>query len=332
MSYDKPFKTHDELIALMESRNIIIRDRVFTKKVLNSLSYYTIVNGYKNSFLSVPGSDAFINGTTFEDLYTLHIIDTSLNSIILKNILFVERYLKTRISYLVSQRYGVYTDTSDMTNTNLDDYLCRNNYGKNARGRNNILKSIKGSLLSDRINTSVAHYANEKNHIPPWILVTNISLGMTLKWYSILKPEDKDTICNQFLSSTPLTLAEKKEFLTASLNLLRDFRNQIAHGNRTFSMHNLTVLPKKSLLELSFQTVNVAEYNSGFGKNDMFAVILICFILIDDRYLLSNFLNDLNYVLRPYLNTNMNGKNIFEVFKLPSNLIDRLTTLLSHRF
>ncbi len=332
MQYDKPFKTYDELIDLMESRNIEIKDRDFTRMVLSSLSYYTIINGYKNTFLAIPGSDHFVKGTTFENLYTLHIIDTSLNSIVLKYILFVERYLKTRISYLISQKYGVYTDSSDMTNTNPADYLCQNNYGRNARGRNNILKSIKGSLSSDRINTIVAHYASAKNHIPPWILSTNISLGMALKWYSILKPEDKEDICNQFLPTFSLSIEEKKEFLTAALNLLREFRNQIAHGNRTFSIHNLPVLPKKSLLELSFQTINVSEYNSGFGKNDMFAVVLICFILIDDRYLLNNFLSDLNYVLNPYSGTPMNGKNVFEIFKLPANLNDRLTLLLSNRF
>lgn len=332
VQYDKPFKTYDELIDLMASRNIIISNREFAKKVLSSLSYYTIVNGYKNTFLSVPGSDSFLKGTTFEHLYTLHVIDTSLNNIILKNILFVERYLKTRISYLVSMKYGVYTDINDSSNANPADYLCRNNYGRNARGRNNILRSIKNSLLSDRVNASVAHYANDKNHIPAWILVTNISLGMAIKWYSILKPEDKDIICTEFLYNSDLAITEKKEFLTTALTLLRAFRNQIAHGNRTFSIQNLPVLPKTALLTLSHGAVNEREYNRDFGKSDMFAVILTCFILIDDHYLLKNFLNDLDYILSPYADITMNGKNIFEIFNLPSNTIERLNDLMIKRF
>lgn len=108
-TYDKPFKTIDEQIEILQSRNIVIDDLEFARLVLNSLSYYTIINRYKNSFLSIPGTDLFAEGTKFEELYTLHIIDTSLNSLIFKNILFVERYLKTRLSYMISKKlWSVY--------------------------------------------------------------------------------------------------------------------------------------------------------------------------------------------------------------------------------
>ena len=99
--YDKPFLTYEEQMDLMESRNIIIQNRDFTRRALSGLSYYTIINGYKNTFLSQIGTDNFIEGTKFEDLYTLHIIDTNLNTVILKYILFVERYLKTKLSYII---------------------------------------------------------------------------------------------------------------------------------------------------------------------------------------------------------------------------------------
>lgn len=45
--YDKPFKTYDEQISILESRNVIIDDYDFARRVLSGLSYYTIVNGYK---------------------------------------------------------------------------------------------------------------------------------------------------------------------------------------------------------------------------------------------------------------------------------------------
>ena len=71
MEYDKPFKTYDELIELMVSRNILVSDRSFAKRALSNMSYYTLVNGYKNTFLSVNGSDVFVPGTKFEELYKL---------------------------------------------------------------------------------------------------------------------------------------------------------------------------------------------------------------------------------------------------------------------
>lgn len=330
ITYDKPFKTYDEQLNILESRNIIISDRAFAKRALSSLSYYTLINGYKNTFLSVPGSDDFVKGTTFEAIYTLHIIDTSLNSIILKHILFVERYLKTRLSYLISEKYGVYTDPKDNSNKNPDDYLYRGNYKNRGSGRgvNNILKKIKACLTSPQINDSVAHYANDKNHIPAWILVSTIPFGLTIKWYSILKSDDKQRICEEFISDTTLTVDEKKEFFTKALFLLKEYRNKIAHGNRTFNVTNLPVLPKKSLLALSKGSVSEAAYNAGYGKNDSFAVILICFMLLNDSYLHRNFLRDLEYTLMPYKGIDINGQTIFEAFRLPNDFFDKLRGLI----
>lgn len=330
--YDKPFKTLSEQINILTSRNIHIADREFARKVLGSLSYYTIINGYKNTFLSVPGTDNFIEGTSFNDLYTLHMIDTNLNSIVLKNILFVEQYLKTRISYLVSSQYGVYTDPYDTSNQNPDDYLFRDHYSRSSKGRNNILRQLKETLTSDTINDSVAHYANMKNHIPAWILVTNITFGLTIKWYNILSASDKTQICSTFFPVSPLSIVEQKEFLCVSLDLLRRYRNKIAHGSRVFNTSGLPVLPKNQLLKLSYGVLSSSEYNRNIGKSDLFAVILTCFILIDNRYILANFLNDLIYTLGPYDQVHMNHKSVLEILGLPEDLFDRLETLHDKKF
>ncbi len=329
--YNKPFKTYDEQIRLLISRNVEIDDYDFAKNALSSFSYYTLINGYKNTFLSEPGTDNFIPGTNFNDLYTLHIIDSNLNNIILKNILFVERFLKTRLSYLVSQNYGVFTDAYDTTNCNPDDYLCRSNY-RSANGRNNILKSIKESLTSPRANSSVTHYMQHKNHVPAWILTTNIPFGLAIKWYSILKSSDRADICNIFIPDGTLSIDDKKEFLTISLSLLREYRNKIAHGNRAFSVQGLPVLPKKQLLLLSHGAISENEYNANIGKSDLFAVILSSFILINDRYVLTNFYHDLYHILQPYTNVQMNGQSILEILGLPVDALTRLENYLDRTF
>ena len=114
INYDKPFQTYEQLLKIMEDRHIIINDREFAIQALINYSYYGIINGYKNTFLQMPNTDNFIPGTTFEQLYTLHLIDTSLNNIIFKYILFLEKALKSRLSYLVAENYGVYTDPNDL--------------------------------------------------------------------------------------------------------------------------------------------------------------------------------------------------------------------------
>ena len=331
-TYDKPFKTHIELIEIMRSRNIEITDVEFTKRVLNSLSYYTIINGYKNSFLSVQGTDNFIIGTKFDDLYTLHLLDVNLNSIIFKNILYIERTLKSRIAYIISSQYGVFTARDDLVNNNPDDYLCRNHYSRSSPRRNNILRKIKGELNSNRISDSVAHYANTKNHIPAWILVTTIPFGLAINWYNILKVNDKSQVCKQFIPSDIMEIQDKKEFLKVSLDLLKEYRNKIAHGDRTFNVQNLPILPKDQLISLSDGLISLDEYDKNQGKNDLFAVIIVLYILLDDRYILANLLHDLIYILEPHEKITINGKTIFEIFGLPNNIFERLRIFLIQNY
>lgn len=328
INFDKPFKSIDEQIEILQHRNIIIDDIDFAKSILNSLSYYTIVNGYKNSFLSIKGTDLFSSGTKFEELYTLHILDTRLNSIIFKNILYIERYLKTRISYLVSEKYGVYTDYQDFSNTNPNDYLCHDYYSRSNGRRESILRSIKSSITSSRKNLIMEHYLTTKNHIPPWIVTTNIPLGLTIEWYGILIQEDKTRISNQFLQSNDIDLEMKKEFFKKAFMLLKEYRNNIAHGNRTFNTLTRSVLPGKQLIHLAPEMITQSEYNSKIGQKDLFAVVLAILILIDDKYLLTNFLNDLNYILSPYKEITIANKSIFNTFNLPDDIFDRIERYL----
>ena len=322
------------MIEIMKSRNIIIADESFTKMALQNFSYYSIVNGYKNTFLQLPNSEKFIEGTRFEELYTLHSIDTSLNTILFKYIIYIEKSLKSRISYLISENYGVYTDWNDMSNNNPDDYLYNRYYSNSTGKRDTILRKIKECITNQRNNPSLIHYRNTKNHIPPWIITTNIPFGLSIEWYTILKGIHKSDICSQFLSSEALTIDERKEFFIKALSLIKEYRNKIAHGNRTFSIMQLPILPKKAAILLSLGNLKEYEYNSRLGQNDLFSVILVILILLNDSYLLTGFYRELYTLFIPYEQNNIlfNGKSVYEVFGLPNNTLDQIQKLLEARF
>lgn len=323
IQYDKPFLDYQSLIELMDSRNIIIDNPNFAQKVLSNFSYYTLVNGYKNTFPTDPQTERFLTPIMFDELYTLHIIDTTLNSILLKNILVIEHSLKSKISYIVAKNYGVYTDVTDLSNSSKDDYLCTKYYSRNNM-RNNILRTIKKSLTDNTRNDIVRHYENTKNHIPPWILTTNIPLGLSIKWYSILKSQDKEYVCNSFIEGNLLSIPQKKEFLIQSLKLLKEYRNKIAHGNRTFSNSMNSIIPKTQLLLLSNNIISEDEYNSGLGQKDLMAIILVILILLNDPYMVTNFMNDIVSTFNPYKNIKFASKSIFEIFELPNDFIKRI--------
>lgn len=322
------------MIELMKSRNIMISDDSYAKMLLENYSYYSIINGYKNTFLQVANSDKFINGTRIEELHTLHLLDVSLNNILFKYIIYIEKALKAKISYLISENYGVYTDRSDPVNNNPDDYLYNRHYSNSSGKRDPILRKIKDCAINPRNNSSLLHYINTKNHIPAWILTGNIPFGLTIEWYNILKGNDKTNICTQFITTPALTLDEKKEFFIKALNLAKEYRNKIAHGNRTFSIMQLPILPKKATLLLSFGNLSEKEYNARYGQNDIFAIFIIILILLNDPYLLANFYTDICALFTPYSNNNIkfNGHSIFNVFGLPEDVLLRLDKLLRARF
>lgn len=330
--YDKPFRTYEEMIEIMESRNIIVEDKDFAKVSLKNFSYYGLINGYKNTFLQKAGTENFRDGTRFEELYTLHIIDASLNSILFKYILYLEKALKSRLSYLVSEKHGVYTDYQDLSGSNLNDYLCKQYYSNSSHRRLNILIELKKCISKTRKNPIMLHYLNNKNHIPPWILTTNISYGLTIEWYSILRNNDKTDVCNSFIAPGLLAENESKEFVKKSLELTKEYRNKIAHGNRTFSILNLPQLPKKQLLLLTYNTLSEDEYNSKIGQNDTLAVILAIMIMLNDQYILTNFVSELNMILSPYAKTEFNGKTVFELLGFPDDLFNRLELLMRRKY
>lgn len=314
----------------MVSRGIQVSDRALAKEALSSLSYYTLVNGYKDSFLSINGTDSFIDGTTFEQLYSLYQIDNSINAILLKYILRIEGALKSRLSYTVAESFGVYTDINDLTNLNPDDYLCRNNYSGSSHKRNNTLVKIKKRVASSDASDSVRYYVSNHNHIPPWILTTTLSFGNCIFWYEILAPKQKDYVANEFLRDT-YNINDKKAFLTQSLKLLLFFRNHIAHGHKMINLSWNDKLPEKACLDLSHSLINSNDTNNNsYSQSGLFAAIVVL-ILINDTYGKRSFVSELYASISPYIEHNVliAGKSILDIFHLPEDFFDRASSYFS---
>lgn len=323
LNYDKPFKTYDELLDILESRNVIISDKSFAKQCLSDISYYNLINGYKDLFSL--NNDQFLSPVPFHEFYMLYTFDTFLNNIFFKYIIMIEKALKSKLSYIVSENYGVETTLSNLDLANPDDYLCKENYQNTAK-RNNILKKIKKTTFESK-NESIIHYKTNHNHIPCWILTNGIPFGLAIEWYRILKPNEKDYICNQLLQTNNLTLEEKKEFLINSLIILRKYRNNIAHGNKIFINSISEELPKKQVLTLTNGLISNSDYIQGIGKNDIFAVIIIIYFLINKNYrttFIVEVIGTFSMFKKNYFSSN---KTLLEMLALPNDFIDKLNQL-----
>ncbi|WP_418245213.1 Abi family protein, partial [Ellagibacter isourolithinifaciens] len=78
---DKPFKTIEEQVEMLEARGVATDDD--TPEVLLREGYYSIVNGYKAPFIDKEKSesakdDRYLPGTSFADIYALFMFDREL--------------------------------------------------------------------------------------------------------------------------------------------------------------------------------------------------------------------------------------------------------------
>ena len=327
-NFDKPFLSYDEMIDLLKKRGLLVNDLDFARSSLGLMSYYNIINGYLDSRLYNKNTETFVAGLSFEDLFSLHLIDSSIDALVLKNILYIEIALKSRVSYIVSREHGVWTDYMDLTNSNPDDYLFRGNYNSHSRKISGVLWKLKKAIREPIIGaSSINHYKFNHNHIPAWILVSGISFNDAIQWFMILNNNDKTYVANEFIPDFYLSVMEKKEYLRHSLNLMKNFRNKVAHGHPTFSIiDDKTQLPKKALILLSNGIATANEYTSIYARSGLYGVIASVFSLLGDEYLKGMFYAELSNILKDYIDNDIRiaGIPILDLFHLPNDILCRM--------
>ena len=92
---NKTFLTYDEQIEKLEKeKQLVISDPEFAKSTLQKLSYFSLIDGYKDLFKHKPSGN-YLHGVTFEEITAFYYFDEELRTLFLKYILYVERQLKS---------------------------------------------------------------------------------------------------------------------------------------------------------------------------------------------------------------------------------------------
>lgn len=255
---EKQFKNLDEQIEILKYKGLIIENETYAKNILLRENYF-FINGYRHLFMVSDKEKRYIEGTTFEELYSLFLFDRQLRNILFKNLLIIENNLKSITSYQLSKKYG-YKEK---------DYLKESNFTSNKdkkRQVNDLINKMKRQIrVNGREHTATYHYVSNYGFIPLWILVKVLSFGIVSEMYSILKKEDQEQIAKVYHID--------KEVLMTYLPILANYRNLCAHEDILFD--NKT---QKSIEDTIFhQLLNIdKEYGEYVcGKNDIFALLII---------------------------------------------------------
>ena len=305
--YDKPFKTYDEQIEHLKSiYKLEIKNNKFAKYALSTFSYYDLINGYKELFMV---NDEFREGTTIEYLMYFYLYDKEFQNLIFRYSLFIENSFKTKLAYILSEDFGV----------EQKDYLANKNY--NYSYKNKIfLHEVKKDILKhcstlDNDGNRVyfqqpsKHYALHHNHIPAWILFKNITFADAISLYKLLKKEQKQKMSDAMLSYN-IPINDKTAFLIPALDLIRNYRNVIAH-NLKFVTYTC---PKYGLpFNITKKIINDETVLNGHKKlYDLYACIIAIYVMIDNPFMQAMFFNDIAKIRNFNKLQIMGTKNMFD--------------------
>ncbi len=258
MPMNKEFKNLDEQISILEYKGLIIKDKDFAHMVLLRENYF-FLNGYRHLFLKSKNERRFIEGTTFEELYSLFLFDRQFRNIIFKHLLIIENNIKSIISYQLSRKYG-YKESDYLKPKNFT------NHPEKTRQVNDLIKKMKRQVRSNAPqHAATMHYVNNYGYIPLWVLVKVLSFGIVSELFSILRREDQEIIAECY--DVPV------ESLINYLPILANYRNLCAHEDIVFENKTQRVI--EDTIYHKLLKINKIDGEYQYGKNDLFALIIM---------------------------------------------------------
>ena len=256
---NKPFLTyHQQLAKLRDEKKLQIDDEEKAIAMLKRHSYFALISGYKCPFKRKDGT--YQPHTSLDDIYALYSFDNALRNCILSRILFVEKHVKSLISYSFCEENGslqqAYLDATKY------DYV-----PQKQEGINKLLTKLTSIVNDPKDYRYIQHQKDLYNNIPLWVMVKALPMGSISKMYSFLQPHIQSKISREF------SYVNEDE-LVRMLDLLSRVRNVCAHNERLYDY-----MYRKGAIKDSFihQYLEIPKKNGVYqkGKSDLFAV-LIC--------------------------------------------------------
>lgn len=252
------------------------------KKVLEEISYYSLIVGYKNLFLH-SASKKFKYGVTFDEIVAFYHFDEQLRSLFLKYILQVERHLKSMISYYFSAKHGE-SQTEYLNINNFD-------YKKHPKQVTRLIKSLDNIISLPSNYRYIAHHARKYQNVPLWVAVNAMTMGQVSAFYQYMTNDLQVKVSKSYPNYTEKQL---HQFIT----IVAKYRNVCAHGERLFNFKTTDMIPDTVLhSKLAIpQKKNLYIY----GKNDLFAVVIsLRYLIRNDEF--KNFKKALALLIRQVL-------------------------------
>lgn len=265
---EKEFKTINQQIQILKSRNIIIKDYNNIYNILSKNNYYYLINGYKDLFLDKKSkTEKYINNTKIEEIYALYKFDKNIKRYFLEYLLLLENEIDTYIAYEFSKSYGH------------KDYLVLKNFNNSESKKSLIKKFIDDINLEIQYqyknrNEMIVHYLDNYKYIPLWVLVRILSFGKISKFYSLMKSKEQNAISRKY----NLRINEFRIILH-NLTLIR---NICAHDEKLYDIK----LKNRIFSTIYHKQLGIKTKtgNYEFATRDLFSIVIALKLLLDEQH------------------------------------------------
>lgn len=311
---DKVFINYKGLVDFLKSRGLSIKDELLAVKILSTVSYYDLVNGYKELFID-PNTEEFNVDISIEELYSFLLLDKGIQNILFKYSVFVETAFKTALAYVISK------------NISEDDffYMSPNMYKrKNYRKLKTTLQNLS-NVCNNTMDNPTRYYREKHNHTPPWILFKNVTFSTCIDLSDLLIQRDRQDLVS-LLVPPEIEPSAKSLYLKDCLNTVRRFRNAIAHNLKFVTMRvsgaqKLTYSRMKNV----FNNTLLIPSDKGVRCNgDPFSMILAILSIINEETVIKNFFYDLADQFKRF-----NNNSFYELYckytGIPEDILQRGT-------
>lgn len=264
---EKTFKTIDEQIEILKSRNIIMDDYDKAYKILSKNNYYYLINGYKDLFIDIESKEEkYIKNTKLEEIYALYEFDKDIKINFLKYFLLIENEIDSYIAYEFSKVYGH------------KNYLIPNNFNT-LNFKNNLISKFINDLNLEiqyqykNSNEMIVHYINKYKYVPLWVLVRVLSFGKISRFYSLMKPKEQNTISKKY----NLRINEFKIILH-NLTLVR---NICAHDEKLYDIK----MKNRISNNIYHKKLKIESKNGNYkcATRDLFSIIIALKLLLEEE-------------------------------------------------
>lgn len=251
----KTYKSDEELIEYLISKNVKITNKKNTLNKLSKYSYYSIINSYKNIFKNE--NNEYKDNVTFDEIFFLYEFDKNLKFIFLKYTLEIEVHIKSLIANQISKEYGII------------NYLNINNLDENSdyKSKIKLINKINDEIDDEyKVHTAVTHYKDKYGYVPPFVLTKILTFGVISSYYGLLKQKDRQYIAKKFKLSDKI--------LKQILKNLTIVRNISAHSDRLYCF--------RSKYYISFKNVE-KSYDTQDNFTNLYMIIKCMNCLLDTK-------------------------------------------------